>query len=57
MPVFRTYRFAPTHPGLAGKDLTPGKKIEELEAKSADNQTAQAAAGPATVAPTGAAEK
>src|SRR5262249_31447925 len=32
-PVFRAYRFAPTYPGLAGKDLTPGKTIEELQAK------------------------
>jgi hypothetical protein len=31
--VFRCYRYAANHPGLAGKDLTPGKTIEELEAK------------------------
>jgi Arylsulfotransferase (ASST) len=29
--VFRVYRFAPNHPGLAGKDLTPGKTIEEMQ--------------------------
>jgi hypothetical protein len=31
--VFRAYRYAPDYPGLAGKDLTPGKTIEELQAK------------------------
>jgi hypothetical protein len=30
-PVFRAYRYAKDYPGLAGKDLTPGKTIEELE--------------------------
>ena len=40
MPVFRTYRFAPTHPGLKGKELTPGKTIEELQAELA-NKAAQ----------------
>lgn len=57
MPVFRTYRFAATHPGLAGKDLTPGKTIEELEAKTADNQTAQADPGQSKVTPVSAARK
>jgi Spy/CpxP family protein refolding chaperone len=51
MPVFRTYRFAPNHPGLSGKDLTPGKTIEELEAKTPDNQTAQAEAVETKAAP------
>lgn len=27
--VFRAYRYAPDYPGLAGKDLTPGKPIEQ----------------------------
>jgi hypothetical protein len=27
--IFRAYRYAPDHPALAGKDLVPGKKIEE----------------------------
>ena len=31
--LFRAYRYAPDYPGLAGKDLTPGQTIEELEAK------------------------
>jgi hypothetical protein len=29
--VFRAYRYAADYPGLAGKDLKPGKTIEELE--------------------------
>jgi hypothetical protein len=28
--LFRSDRFGPDHPALKGKDLTPGKKIEEL---------------------------
>ncbi|HJT34189.1 MAG TPA: aryl-sulfate sulfotransferase [Pirellulales bacterium] len=43
-PVFRLYRFAASHPGLAGKDLTPGETIEEMQAKETDKKTAQAAA-------------
>ena len=31
--IFRAYRYGPTYAGLAGKDRTPGKTIEELEAK------------------------
>ena len=45
MPVFRTYRFAPTHPGLKGKELTPGKSIEELQAELA-SKSAQADRAP-----------
>jgi hypothetical protein len=29
--VFRSYRYAASYPGLSGKDLTPGKTIEELQ--------------------------
>jgi hypothetical protein len=29
--VFRAYRYAKDYPGLTGKDLSPGKTIEELE--------------------------
>jgi hypothetical protein len=29
--LFRAYRYAPNYPGLVGKDLTPGKTLEELE--------------------------
>jgi hypothetical protein len=32
--VFRCYRYAANYPGLAGKDLTPGTTIEELQQKS-----------------------
>jgi hypothetical protein len=31
--LFRAYRFAPNHPALAGRELTPGKTIDELQAK------------------------
>jgi hypothetical protein len=31
--VFRSYRYPANYAGLAGKDLTPGKTIEELQAK------------------------
>lgn len=31
--VFRAYRYSPKYPGLAGRTLTPGKTVEELEAK------------------------
>jgi hypothetical protein len=31
--VFRTYRYAPDYSGLAGRDLTPGKSLEELQSK------------------------
>ena len=26
-PIFRAYRYGPVYPGLAGKDLMPGKPI------------------------------
>ena len=41
VPVFRVYRFPADHPGLAGKQLVPGKTIEELNAKEPDLKTAQ----------------
>jgi hypothetical protein len=28
--MFRSYRYGPDFPGLVGKDLTPGKKLDEL---------------------------
>jgi hypothetical protein len=31
--VFRAPRYAPDYPGLGGKELTPGKTIEELQQK------------------------
>ncbi len=29
--VFRAYRYGPDYPGLSGKDLTPGKTVDELQ--------------------------
>jgi hypothetical protein len=37
--LFRAYRFASNYPGLAGKELTPGKTIEEMEAKEKQRTT------------------
>jgi hypothetical protein len=31
--IFRAYRFAANYPGLVGRDLTPGKTVEELQMK------------------------
>jgi hypothetical protein len=31
--LFRAYRYASDYPGLKGKELTPGKKLEELQPK------------------------
>ena len=31
--LFRAYRYGPDYPGLAGKDLKPGKTVEELQKK------------------------
>jgi Arylsulfotransferase (ASST) len=31
--VFRAYRYGPDFPGLAGRDLKPGKTVEELQPK------------------------
>jgi hypothetical protein len=36
--VFRSYKYAANYPGLAGKDLTPGKTIEELQAKGPEQK-------------------
>jgi hypothetical protein len=30
LSLFRSYRYAPNYPGLAGRDLAPGKILEEL---------------------------
>jgi hypothetical protein len=35
--IFRAYRYGANHPGLAGKDLIPGKTIEERESLQAEN--------------------
>jgi hypothetical protein len=34
LAVFRAYRYAPTYPGLAGKDLTPRRTLEQMQAQS-----------------------
>jgi hypothetical protein len=39
--VFRAYRYSPDYAGLAGKDLKPGKTVEELQPK--DPEPAKAA--------------
>jgi Spy/CpxP family protein refolding chaperone len=40
-PVFRVYRFAATHPGLSGQDLTPHQTIEEMQPKEPQAQAAR----------------
>jgi hypothetical protein len=37
-PVFRAHRYGADYAGLAGKDLKPGKTIEELEAKQREKE-------------------
>lgn len=34
--IFRAYRYAKDYPGLKGKDLTPGKTVEEMEKTKGD---------------------
>ena len=34
--VFRAYRYGPDYAGLAGRDLKPGKTVEELQPKDAE---------------------
>lgn len=38
--VFRAYRYAPDYPGLAGKDLTPGKTVEQILKEEKDKEEA-----------------
>lgn len=33
--VYRSYRYAMDYPGLSGRDLTPGKTVQELESEDA----------------------
>jgi hypothetical protein len=40
-PVFRAYRYALDYPGLVGKDLTPGKTVEEQQTKEPQKATAR----------------
>jgi len=36
--LFRAYRYAPDYPGLAGKELKPGKTVEELQSKEPEKK-------------------
>jgi Spy/CpxP family protein refolding chaperone len=36
--LFRAYRYGPEFPGLKGKDLTPGKTVEELQPKEPEKK-------------------
>jgi hypothetical protein len=36
--LFRAYRYGPQYPGLAGKDLTAGKTLEELQRKEPEKK-------------------
>jgi len=36
--LFRAYRYAPDYAGLAGKDLKPGKTVEELQPKEPEKK-------------------
>ncbi len=38
--VFRAYRYGPDYPGLAGKDLKPGKTVEEMQPKEPEKKNA-----------------
>jgi len=38
--VFRAYRYAPDYPGLAGKDLKPGKTLEERRSNDSEKKKA-----------------
>ena len=37
-PIFRAYHYPPDYPGLANRDLTPGKTIEEIQRKDVPSQ-------------------
>jgi hypothetical protein len=39
-PVFRAYRYGPDYPGLAGKELKSGKRVEELQPKEPEKKKA-----------------
>jgi hypothetical protein len=36
--LFRAYRYAASYPGLVGKDLKPGKTLEELQPKEPEGK-------------------
>jgi hypothetical protein len=37
-PVFRAHRYGANYAGLAGKDLTAGKTLEELQANEPEKK-------------------
>jgi Arylsulfotransferase (ASST) len=40
-PLFRAYRYGVDHPGLAGRQLTPGQLLEDLQPKEAEKKAAE----------------
>ena len=40
-PLFRALRYATSFPGFAGKSLTPGKTLEELQPKEPEKKEAE----------------
>ncbi len=40
--VFRAYRYGPDYPGLAGRELKPGKTVEEMQPKDKDKDKPKA---------------
>ena len=40
-PLFRAYRFAANFPGFAGRDMTPGKTLEEMQPKQPEKKEAE----------------
>jgi hypothetical protein len=40
-PLFRAYRYAANFPGFAGRDLKPGKTLEELQTKEPEKKDAE----------------
>jgi hypothetical protein len=41
-PLFRAYRYGADFPGFAGKKLTPGKTLEEMQLKDGDKKVVEA---------------
>jgi hypothetical protein len=41
LPLFRALRYATSFPGFAGKDLKPGKSLEELNPKPPEKKEAE----------------
>jgi Arylsulfotransferase (ASST) len=40
-PLFRAYRYASDHPAFAGKTLTPGKPLEDLQPKELEKKVSE----------------